>query len=118
MSSMERRIIAGLIGLVVLVAVVFGVRHMLAENERLKADLAAQKQQSENNGEASRQVDRYHNTTTIIREKQEVATDAVQALPGAQTPVDPDRRAGLCEQLSRMRDGAAVCLNPDPAIVP
>lgn len=115
---MERRVIGAVISLAVLVAIVFGVRHMLAENARLKADLAVQKQQSENNGESVRQLDRYHNTTTIIREKEEDASHAVQALPGAQTPVDPDRRAGLCEQLSRMRNGAAVCLDPDPAIVP
>lgn len=118
MASMERRIIAGIVGLVVLVAIVFGVRHVMAENARLKDELKVSRQQSENNSEAVRQTDRFHNTTTIIREKQEAATDAVQALPGAQTPVDPDRRSGLCEQLSRMRDGAAVCLDPDPAIVP
>lgn len=118
MSSMERRIVGALIGLVVLVAAVFGVRHMLAENARLKDELKVAEKQSENNAEAVRQTDRFHNTTTIIREKEGAATDAVQALPGAQSPLDPDRRAGLCEQLSRMRDGAAVCLDPDPAIVP
>jgi len=108
MSSMERRIVGALIGLVVLVAVVFGVRHMLAENKRLKADLAVEKQQSENNAETVRQVERHHDTVTIIREKQREAVDAVQAAPGADTPTDPDRRAIVCEQLSRLRN-APVC---------
>ena len=64
--------------------------------------------QSENNAETVRQVERHHDTVTIIREKEREAVDAVQAAPGADTPIDPDRRAIVCEQLSRLRN-APVC---------
>lgn len=103
--------------LLILLAVL-GVRHTMAENKRLKDELKVAEKQERNDGESIRQLDRYHNTTTIIREKEDVAVDAVQTAPGADAPIDPDRRAVLCDSLSRMRNGAPVCVDQDPRSLP
>jgi len=112
------RLYVALAAALLILLAVFGTRHVMAENKRLKDELKVAQQQERNDGESIRQLDRYHNTTTIIREKEDVAVDAVQTAPGADAPIDPDRRAILCDSLSRMRFGSPVCVDQDPAIVP
>ncbi|HEY9219562.1 MAG TPA: hypothetical protein VIO94_16055 [Phenylobacterium sp.] len=114
----EVKIIGALVALAIVLGGILGVRHVMAENRKLKDELKVAEQQIRNDGESIRQLDRYHNTTTIIREKEDAASYAVQAAPGAETPLDPDRRAILCDSLSRMRDGSPVCDAQDPTSVP
>lgn len=114
---MQAKVIGVLVAIILVLASVLGVRHVLAENRKLKDEKAALEQQTRNDGESIRQLDRYHNTTTIIREREGEAVDAVQAAPGAEAPIDPDRRAILCEQLGRMRN-APVCDDHPSSSVP
>lgn len=64
--------------------------------------------QAELNAEATRQLDHYTTTTTVIRENAQEAERAVQSAPGASAPLDPDNRDTLCAALERVR-GVAVC---------
>lgn len=118
MTDIPNKILAGVVALLLIALAVIGVNHVLGENKRLKTELKVAQQQERNDGESIRQLDRYHNTTTIIREKEDASIDAVQAAPGADAPIDPDRRAILCDSLSRMRNGAPVCVDQDPRSLP
>lgn len=77
--------------------------------KRAKAEAAVAVQQADNNGEAVRQVDRFHERTIVIQSKAQEAQHAIEAAPGGDEPLDPVRRDALCDALSRMRDGAQVC---------
>jgi len=114
---MQAKVIGVLVAIILALASVLGVWKVMADNRTLKEDKAKLEQQTRNDGESIRQLDRYHNTTTIIREREGEAVDAVQAAPGADAPIDPDRRAILCEQLGRMRN-APVCEDHPSSSVP
>lgn len=80
-------------------------------HERVKrADqrVRAAETQAELNAESIRQLDRYTETTTIIREKAQEAERVVRNAPGADAPLDPGNRRTLCAELERVR-GSAVC---------
>lgn len=77
--------------------------------KRAEARVAAAEAQAALNGQTAHEVDRYHATTTVIREKAEEADRAVQAAPGADAPLDPAFRSALCDGLGRMRGGAQAC---------
>lgn len=76
--------------------------------ERAEQKAATATAQAENNDQAVRQVDRYVEKTTIVREKAQEAEDAVRQAPGAETPLDPDRRDVLCGALASLR-GSDAC---------
>jgi hypothetical protein len=107
-------------GLVLLAAVV-----VLAWNfdpfsrlKRAKAGKAVAEAQAKSIGEAVKQADAFQTKTVIIRERARRAEDAVQALPSAQTPLDPVRRAALCDGLSSVWDGAQICEPDGSSTVP
>lgn len=82
-------------------------------NERVRAA----ETQAEFNAEATRQLEHYTTTTTVIREKAQEAERAVQSAPGASAPLDPDNRRTLCASLERVR-GSAVCTDEGSGQVP
>jgi hypothetical protein len=86
-----------------------------AKVERLETEVATKTDENELAAAATVTVERFHTTERIIRETVEKEADAVQALPGAETPIDPDRRAVLCAALSRLRDGERACDDTDTA---
>jgi hypothetical protein len=55
--------------------------------------VAAAERQAEFNAESVRQLDRYTETTTIIREKAQEAERVVRTAPGADAPLNPDNVA-------------------------
>lgn len=77
-----------------------------AERQRARADNASL--QAEFNAEATRQLDHYTSTTTIIREKTKEAEHAVRSAPGADAPLEAGDRRAVCDALERVR-GSAVC---------
>jgi uncharacterized membrane protein len=86
-----------------------------AERQRARADNASL--QAEFNAEATRQLDHYTSTTTIIREKTKEAEHAVRSAPGADAPLEPDDRRTVCAALERVR-GSAVCSSDGAQDVP
>jgi Tfp pilus assembly protein PilE len=70
---------------------------------RATARAAAAERQAEMNAEATRQLDRYATTTTIIREKAQEAENAVRSAPGADAPLD---RHDLAHVSTRCRPAA------------
>lgn len=76
--------------------------------KRANARVQAAQAQAEFNAESVRQLDRYTETTTIIREKAQEAERVVRTAPGADAPLDPDNRRMLCAELERVR-GSPVC---------
>ena len=86
-----------------------------AERQRARADNAAL--QSEFNAEATRQLDHYTSTTTIIREKTKEAEHAVRSAPGADAPLEANDRRAVCAALERVR-GTAVCTSDSAQVVP
>ena len=93
---------------------VWYVRDLQTRADRLKADLATATQQANNNAQAVRAVDTYHETTTIIREKADHAATDIQSAPGSDVPLDPAFRDRLCNGLASVR-GSAICTDNPPA---
>lgn len=91
--------------LVLILAAFVWVGHERAK--RLKDELAAASRQGEFNAEATRQLDHYTHTTTIIREKAQEAEHEVRSSPGADQRLDPERRRALCAALERVRNAPA-----------
>lgn len=77
-----------------------------------QARTAAAEQQSSLNAETAQVVDRYHTQTIVIQKEAEREVQTIQALPGADAPLDPANRAALCDALRRLRDGSEACSDP------
>lgn len=71
---------------------------------RAKAEAAASKEQAASATEATRQLDHYTNTVTVIREKQDAAVQSVQNAPGASESVPDGVLAGWRSAIDGMRD--------------
>lgn len=54
-------------------------------------------------------IEKYHDTLQPIIVKGAAGERIVEQLPGAQTPLTPERRAALCGILGGLRDGADPC---------
>lgn len=80
---------------------------------RLKPAVKAAETQTRTEQATTAAVDTYATRTVIIREKADHAIRTVQAAPGADTPLAPERRALLCAALAGVRDGP-VCEAGDP----
>lgn len=88
---------------------VWWVRKALANAQ---ARTAAAEQQASLNQQTGEIVDRYHTQTIVIQKDAEREVQTIQALPGADTPLDPANRAALCDALKRLRDGSEACSDP------
>lgn len=97
------------LALAALVAILIGLVWMNHDRAKRANDrVAAAEAQAEFNAEATRQLEHYTTTTTVIREKAQEAERAVQSAPGASAPLDPDNRSVVCAELERVR-GSPVC---------
>lgn len=122
---MERRIIAGIIGLVVLVAVVFGVRHMMAENERLKADLKVSQHQAKlSDLEAQGERQSAQRVDVVVRQQAAVErtvsdfTQQARSSEDANAPLSEDRASRLAahdDELCRIDPSLEGCAPTDHA---
>ena len=108
MIPLRLYLIAG--GAVLLLALLGGfvwrIRHDEAQKWKAKVDAAQAQVQVEQ--ATTQALDHYTHATVVIREKSNAAVSQVQSAPGAQTPIDPERRAVLCAALASVRDGP-VC---------
>ena len=77
-----------------------------------KAKATTATQQAENNAEAVRQVDHYQHTQTIIRERASDAVQAVQTVPGAETPLPDGLRDAWLAGIDGVRNGRADLAHP------
>lgn len=84
---------------------------------RLEQRAVTAERQVKNDTATIQAVDRYTHDVTIIREKTDVAVRQVQQAPGAETPIDPERRSILCSALARVR-GSDACSGPDDPAKP
>ncbi|MEI6439008.1 MAG: hypothetical protein WCO83_02275 [Alphaproteobacteria bacterium] len=78
-----------------------------------KAERKAQdaRAQAANNAETVKQVDHYNQTTTIIREKTDAGVQAIQAAPGADTPLPDGVRDSWRSSIVGMRDDRPAAEN-------
>jgi len=91
------------------IVILVGLLWLNHERVRRAEDRArAAEVQAQLDAESVRQLDRYTETTTIIREKAQEAERVVRTAPGADAPIDPDNRRILCAELERVR-GGPVC---------
>jgi hypothetical protein len=88
------------------------VSHLQRSAAHAKAETHAAVQQSATDQAAVKAVDHYTEHTTIIHERADHAVQSVQSAPGAETLLDPARRAILCAALGSVR-GDPVCTDPD-----
>ena len=109
--TQARLLITGVVILAVLAlgGYVWLTRKSLAE---ARARVVTAEQQSDLNAATTEATDRYHTSTIVIQKEGEREVQIVQAIPGAQTPLDTPRRDGLCAALGRLRDGAEACSDP------
>lgn len=117
------RLAGGLVAIVVFVLLLMGfIRDPFgwrkAAWDRLTTRAVVAEQTAEVATATVKVIERYHTETKIIREIVEKEADALQSLPGADTPLDPVRRDALCATLSRMRDGSPACDDLDSASAP
>lgn len=88
------------------------------DHERRRADReaagrAAAELQETVTADTSAASDRTARDVRVIIEKGQKEIEYVQTLPGADTPLDPVRRAGLCGSLGRVFD-RPVCTDDPP----
>lgn len=74
---------------------------------RTKAEVAEQGREIAH--EAVQSQDRHTAKTKAVHQQAESEVDAIQSTPGADTPLNADRRNDLCAALSRMRNNAPAC---------
>ena len=95
---------------VVLVALAFYWRGEAADARR---EAEAARRQTRANTATSAAADRAAREARVILQTGAKETLHVQTLPGAETPIDPARRAALCAGLGRVLDDDAVCAKAD-----
>ena len=93
-------------GLVIILVGLVWLNHDRAK--RANDRVAAAETQAEFNAEATRQLEHYTTTTTVIRGKAQEAERVVRSAPGASAPLDPHNRGVVCAEVERLR-GSADC---------
>lgn len=105
------RLIVGAIGAFLVIAIVgfvlwnfdpFGRR----KNAEQKAENATA--QAATSEVVAKATDTHHTETIVIRERADRAIQTVERAPGADDPIDLDRRATLCAALASVRN-SVVC---------
>lgn len=109
----QRLIIIAIIAALVLSGALY-IRHLQTEVGRQKAKTAVATEQAAGATEATRQLDHYTNTVTVIRDKADAAVQSVQSAPGASESVPDGVLSGWRSAIDGMRQPATAPANPTP----
>lgn len=106
------RLYAGLTAFALFGALVFAVVYFSGQAQRFERKAREAEQQATNNANAVQAVDRFHETTTIIKERADEGVQVIQAAPGASDPVPEGVLSGWASGIGRLRDGPAELQDP------
>lgn len=105
------------IAAVIIIAVVIWIANWdpFGSRKRLETRAATAETQSTIDTKTVEAVDRYTHSVTVIREQTDAAVRQVQQAPGADAPIDSERRATLCAALASVRDRPVCTEDQHPA---
>lgn len=109
--SLRASLIAAAVAAFVILGVYACREHKRAAHEAARADAAVL--QEKVTADTSAASDKTARDVRVIIEKGQKEIEYVETLPGADTPIEPVRRAGLCGSLGRVFD-RPVCADDPP----
>lgn len=115
LTARHWRLLAPLLAIAVVLAALAQARHQREAAREASAAASAATYQARANAAVAQITDTLHRREAVTHAAADQEIADVQTLPGAQTPLDPDRRARLCAALGRLFDDGAGGCAPEPA---